>query len=149
MTVRQTALAAGVVLLIIAGAVTYFAKRSSPRGEAAVLPPRAIPIDARPPDGVRVRVEVLNATKIRGLAKHVSQHLREAGFDVLSVGGAREVRDSTLVIDRTGHPDWAWRVARALGGGATMRSTPDSSRYVDVTVLVGATWRPPPEPFHP
>jgi hypothetical protein len=25
----------------------------------------------------------------------------------------------------------------------------DSSRYLDVTVILGANWRPPAQPFHP
>ncbi len=148
MNQRQAAIAAGALLIAAAGIITVTAKRSGRSAGIIALPARTIPIDAKPPDGVRVRVEVLNATKIRGLAKHVTQHLREAGFDVVSVGGAHEVRDSTLVIDRTGHPDWAWRLARALGGAA-IRSTPDTSRYVDLTVLVGSAWRAPAESFHP
>ena len=34
-------------------------------------------------------------------------------------------------------------------GGARVESHPDSSRYVDVSVLVGAGWRPPAQPFYP
>jgi hypothetical protein len=65
----------------------------------------------------------------------------ETGTDQLSL-------DSTLVLDRSGHPEWATLVARALGG-ARVDSRPDSSRYLDVTVLLGASWRPPAEPFYP
>jgi hypothetical protein len=32
---------------------------------------------------------------------------------------------------------------------APVVSRPDSSRYLDVTVLIGADWRPPSLPFHP
>jgi hypothetical protein len=32
---------------------------------------------------------------------------------------------------------------------APMESHPDSSRYLDVTVLIGANWRPPAKPFYP
>jgi hypothetical protein len=52
------------------------------------------------------------------------------------------------VLDRSGHPEWAQLVAKALGG-ARVEAAPDSSRYLDVTVLVGATWLPPGEPFYP
>ena len=47
-----------------------------------------------------------------------------------------------------GNEDWAKLVARALGG-ARVESRPDTSRYLDVTVLLGADWRPPSKPFHP
>lgn len=100
------------------------------------------------PAGVRVRVQVLNATTTRGLARRATDLLREKGFDVVEVGTSRERSDSTVVLDRSGHPDWARRVAAAMGG-AQVIARPDSSRYLDVTVLIGATWRPPSQPFHP
>ena len=104
--------------------------------------------DARAPEGQRVRVEVLNATETRGLARRATMHLRDRGFDVLGMGNAGEQLDSTLVLDRSGHPEWAERVARALGG-ARIEARPDTSRYLDVTVLIGRSWRPPAEPFYP
>jgi len=104
--------------------------------------------DARAPAGVRIKVQVLNATRTRGLARRATMHLRDRGFDVVDVGTDPNGRDSVLVLDRSGHPEWARLVARALGG-ATVLSRPDSSRYLDVTVLLGAAWRPPAEPFYP
>jgi LytR cell envelope-related transcriptional attenuator len=98
--------------------------------------------------GERVRVEVINATHVHGLARRATEYLRDRGFDVVMSGTARDQRDSTLVIDRTNHPVWAGRVARAFGG-ARVELQPDTSRYVDITVLLGATWRPPAQPFYP
>lgn len=102
------------------------------------------------PGSARVRIQVLNATGTRGLARRATELLRDRGFDVVEVGTtpANERSDSTFIIDRSGHPDWAARVAKAMGG-APVLSRPDSSRYLDVTVLVGARWRPPTQPFHP
>ena len=105
-------------------------------------------VDAEAPAGVRIRVEVLNATRVRGLARRATMHLRDRGFDVVSVGTSSDARDSTVVLDRSGHPEWAALVARALGG-ARVEQAVDSSRYLDATVLVGASWRPPAEPFYP
>ncbi|HSA57985.1 MAG TPA: LytR C-terminal domain-containing protein [Gemmatimonadaceae bacterium] len=99
-------------------------------------------------DGERIRVEVINATRVRGLARRATFALRDAGFDVVRYTTDADARDSTLVLDRSGHPEWARRVARALGG-ARVESRPDSSRYLDVTVLLGADWSPPSKPFHP
>jgi hypothetical protein len=104
--------------------------------------------DARAPEGVRIKVQVLNATRIRGLARRATMHLRDRGFDVVDVGTDPNARDSILVLDRSGHPEWAKLVARALGGGQVL-ARPDSSRYLDVTVLLGGSWRPPAEPFYP
>jgi hypothetical protein len=102
------------------------------------------------PEGVRVRVQVVNASSVRGLARRATQVLRDHGFDVVEAGTGTDAQalDSALVLDRSGHPDWAQRVAKALGG-ARVESRPDSSRYLDVTVFVGRSWRPPAQPFYP
>jgi uncharacterized membrane protein len=103
---------------------------------------------ARAPRGVRVKVQVVNATRVRGLARRATHALRDRGFDVVEVSTTAEQRDSTLVLDRSGHPDWAGRAARAMGG-ARVDARPDTSRYLDLTVLVGRTWRPPAEALDP
>ncbi|HEU4566352.1 MAG TPA: LytR C-terminal domain-containing protein [Gemmatimonadaceae bacterium] len=146
-TLRRLA-AGGALLLIAVGAALYLARA---RGSAtrmgaitAVLPRR----DARAPDTVRIKVEVLNASTVRGLARRATMHLRDRGFDVLYTGSSSERYDSTVVLDRSGHPEWARIAADAMGGGR-VESRPDSSRYLDLTILVGATWRPPPEPLYP
>jgi hypothetical protein len=100
------------------------------------------------PAGVRIRVEVLNASTVRGLARRGTMYLRDKGFDVVENGGTVEMRDSTLILDRTGHPEWAALASKAMGG-ARIESRPDTLRDVDLTVLIGGTWRPPAEPFYP
>ena len=143
---RRLAAAAGVLLLAtIAVVAVYLRGERRPRPAERPAPPR---VDARAPAGVRIKVEVLNASAVRGLARRATMHLRDRGFDVVASGTARERRDSTLVLDRSGHPEWARLVADAMGG-ARVESRPDSSRYLDVTVLVGASWRPPAEPLYP
>lgn len=132
---------AAVIGLMVGGAVFV---RGRTRAAAAAPPPAG----ARAPEGQRVRVEVFNATKVHGLARRATQVLRDRGFDVVAVGTTTETRASTLVVDRSGHPDWARRVAAALDR-APVETRPDSSHYVDVTVLIGSSWRPPAEPFYP
>jgi len=143
---RPLALAAGVTALIAAAAWWGVSRWESRSGTpfAQRRPPATTP----PPEGARIRVEVLNATRTRGLARRATMYLRDHGFDVVAIGTARETRDSTLVLDRSNNPDWAQLVADALGG-APVESRPDTSRYLDVTVLLGATWHPPAEPFYP
>jgi hypothetical protein len=99
------------------------------------------------PPGVRITVEILNATTVTGLARRATFYLRDHGFDVVATGNDQVKRTETLVLDRTHHPAWATLVAQAMGG--TMLSRPDTSRYVDVTVLLGSDWTPPALPFHP
>jgi hypothetical protein len=103
--------------------------------------------DARVPEGTRIKVEVLNATKTRGLARRATLYLRDRGFDVVGSGNVAEQRATTIVYDRSSHPEWARLVGRAMNAPVVAR--PDSSRYLDVTVLIGANWRPPSLPFHP
>ena len=136
--------------LLAVGGAAYGARLALARAARAPGAPSApgIPDSAVAPAGVRVRVQVLNATRTRGLARRATRYLRGRGFDVVEMGTVREQRDSSLVLDRSGHPAWAGRVAAALGG-ARVESRPDSARYLDVTVLVGASWRPPPEALDP
>jgi hypothetical protein len=143
---RLSAAAAAVLLAAIALLAVYLRGERGPRAPAA--PPPRPRVDARAPAGARIKVEVLNATSVRGLARRATMHLRDRGFDVVASGTARERRDSTLVLDRSGHPEWARLVGDAMGG-ARVESRPDSSRYLDVTVLIGATWSPPAQPLYP
>lgn len=114
-----------------------------PRGQTlSGAPPQA-------PPGVRIRVQVLNTTRTRGLARRATRLLRDQGFDVVEMGTAGPLRDSTLILDRSGHPAWAAAVAGILGPGARAEARPDSSRYLDVTVLLGRAWRAPAEPLNP
>lgn len=130
---------AAAAVLVLALGITWFTR-------GGLEPPDRVRVMV--PDGERIVVEVLNATTTRGLARRATLALRDAGFDVVSFGNGSEMRDSTLVLDRSGRHDYALRVAQALGG-ARIESRPDSSRYLDVTVLVGSDWRPPSKPFNP
>ena len=145
-----------IVLALLLGVLAWGALVARRRHYAAAPSPNAprvadtVPDDstARAPAGVRVRVQVVNATKTQGLARRATRWLRDRGFDVVDVGTTRPLLDSTLVLDRSGHADWAHRAARAMGG-ARVESRPDSSRYLDLTVLVGRSWRAPAETLDP
>ncbi len=132
--------------LVLVGAGIFGWTRYRRGTEVPFTRSAALPESMVPP-GIRIKVEVLNATKVRGLARRATMFLRDRGFDVVAVGTAPEQLGSTLVLDRSNHPDWAGLVARAFN--SKVESRPDSSRYLDVTVLVGADWRPPPLPFYP
>ena len=110
--------------------------------------PPAIPAEQRAPDGIRIRVAVLNASAERGLARRAAAFVRDRGYDVVETGNARDRRDSTVILDHSGHPEWAARMAKAFGG-ARVESRPDSSRYLDISILIGAAWRPPARPLYP
>ena len=135
--------------LVIGGAAWWFLAGRPSDGQGGALfgdgPRRAERIV---PEGVRIRVEVLNATTIRGLARQGTFHLRDLGFDVVASGNSAERHDSSVVLVRSGNMEWGALAARALGG-ARVEARPDSSRYLDLTIVLGRTWRPPAEAFHP
>jgi hypothetical protein len=133
----------GGALLIACGAVARLYLRSGPRLRAS----RGA-VEQVVPAGARIRVEVLNATDTKGLARRAMLVLRDAGFDVVFFGNSAERADTTRILDRSGHPDWAALAARAMGR-ARVETVPDSSRFLDLTVLVGRNWTPPREPLYP
>jgi hypothetical protein len=88
----------------------------------------------------RIRVEVLNASGIAGLARRGTERLRAHGFDVVYFGNAGGFGpDSSLVLDRMGNRAAAEAVAAALGLGL-VQSVADTTLYVDVTVVLGRDW---------
>jgi len=92
---------------------------------------------AVPGEHGRVVVEVLNASPAAGLARLVTRRLRDAGLDVVYFGSdTLQTLDSTQVLVRRGAVASGERVRSALGAGR-VRSAPDSSRLVDVTVRLG------------
>lgn len=142
-TLRRVAIVATGCGLLMAGAALTHAAIREPE-----VPARAPAPDLTDRTRPRVKVQVLNATTTRGLARRATAFLRDRGFDVVEMGTAPEQLDSSVVLDRAGNPDRARRVAEALGG-ARVETRPDTSRYLDVTVLIGRSWRPPAQPFYP
>lgn len=91
-------------------------------------------------DGERVRVEVLNAAGIPGLARTATEQLRQSGFDVVYFGNASgEGPDTSWVLDRVGDLDAAERVADALRI-EQVRTRVDTTLFVDVSVILGRDW---------
>jgi hypothetical protein len=139
---RSRIIIVGLIALVAIGASAIVEMRTH-RVPVAPPPPRI-----RAPEGVRVRVQVLNGTKTHGLARRATMLLRDRGFDVVETGNVNESRDTTIVLDVSNHPDWAASVAK-LFGTARIETRHDSSRYLDIVVVLGSAWRPPSEPFYP
>ena len=138
-------IAIGALAVLVAGGLIWGAARwvSRPRDLRG-----SYSIERVVPEGTRVRIEVLNATDTRGLARRAMFALRDAGFDVVYFGNTSERSDSSVIRDRSGHADWAALAARAVHG-ARIETKPDSSHFLDLTVLVGRNWAPPREPLYP
>lgn len=108
---------------------------TEPAGETAVPKPAG-----------RVRVEVLNASGVPGLAAKGRTVLRDRGFDVVYVGNARGFApDTSLVLDRVGRMEVARSVADQLEI-PRVYARPDSNVFVDVTVVLGKDWTAEDEP---
>jgi hypothetical protein len=125
-----------VVLLAAGGGLLL---RSEPEPERAAAGPA-------PPVG-RITIEVLNGTNRQGAARTATRMLRRQGLDVVFLGNADSLVDSTRVLARRGDLARAKHVAKALGGGV-VRVEVDTFRRVDVSVILGEDFRPALE-LHP
>ncbi len=139
--------------LLFAGAVTAVAGVATwlltSRSTAPDQGPAPSGVERIVPEGTRIRVEVLNATNVRGLARRASLYLRDLGFDVVRFAQDSVTdRDTTIVLDRTLHPEWAELLGDAMSP-SRVETQPDSLRYVDITVRLGAQWRPPAKALYP
>jgi LytR cell envelope-related transcriptional attenuator len=145
-----------VIVLVVGSGVAWFgiARRNrTSRGMPSPVPTTTRSVQ-RPEriigDSLRITVEVVNATEVRGLGRQATAWLRDVGFDVVNTTTAPEKdrRDSSMVLFGSGHPEWAALAARSMGG-ARIEARPDSLRYIDLTVIVGRSWRPPPQTLYP
>ena len=99
-----------------------------------------------PSADARITVEVLNGSGRPGLARVATRVLRQHGLDVVYLGNGPAV-DSTTVVVRRGNEQAGKTVRRALDQGR-LRSVRDTTRHVDVSVLLGPDYRVP-EGVHP
>ena len=133
---RRIALIAGGVALVALAVVFRPAAEQRPRHAYAIPAPQG-----------RVMIEVLNGTGRQGIARTATRMLRRQGLDVVFLGNADSLADSTQVIVRRGDPGRARYVVQALGAGRVVVEI-DTLRRVDVSVILGNDFRPKPE-LHP
>ncbi|HEY5219442.1 MAG TPA: LytR C-terminal domain-containing protein, partial [Gemmatimonadaceae bacterium] len=112
MKIGRLVIVSAFAALLLGGGGWYWWARAHHAPAAAVVPPPDLTAVGKD----RVRVEVLNASTTRGLARRATFLLRDRGLDVVLIGTSAARTDSTVVLDRTNHPAWAQRVAAALGG---------------------------------
>jgi calcineurin-like phosphoesterase len=105
------------------------------------------PVSAVPGPKGRVIVEVLNGTGRQGAARTATRMLRGKGLDVVFLGNADSLSDSTRVVVRRGERAPAGYIAQVLGAGRIIVET-DTFRRVDISVILGADFRPS-LPLHP
>lgn len=133
--------ATAVLGVLVAFAAVAFLVRSTGRRATA---DHLYPV----PEGEdRIVVEVLNGTARPGLARVGTRALRRQGVDVVFFGTADTTADSTRLIIRRGSREPAEQLHKLLGIGK-IETLADSTRRVDVTVILGADWQAPEE-MHP
>jgi hypothetical protein len=127
-------------VLVLGGSLVLGMRGEQPDENAPAAGVREPP---RRPPAERVRVEVLNAGGVAGAAREATRILRDRGFDVVYFGNARGFApDSSLVLDRAGKGSHAAAVGEALEI-ERVRSRPDTTRYLEVTVVIGRDWKAP------
>lgn len=96
-----------------------------------------------PERGAGAIVEVQNTTGRRGLARAATHQLRQAGFDVIAFGSTADTAGGTEVLVRRGDSTVALRAIQVLGAGR-VRVARDTLLRIDLTIRLGADYRPPP-----
>lgn len=125
-----------VFALVLGGFLTSTWLRHTGGDGSREDPEVAVPPSAAP-ERARIRVEVKNGTGVSGAAERTTAFLRGRGFDVVDFGNAERFdHERTIVIDRVGDAVRAREVAAALQG-VPIRNEPDSTLFLDVTVVIG------------
>jgi polyisoprenyl-teichoic acid--peptidoglycan teichoic acid transferase len=84
------------------------------------------------------RVEILNGTKINGLAKKAKANLNAKNYKVLSTENAWNTNIKTsVIIDRSGKTEYSKRISNILGIKAVIHSIKKETG-IDTIVLLGA-----------
>ena len=88
-------------------------------------------------DGKPIRVEVLNGTRVHRAGWGLAEELRDKGFDVVDIRNAdRDDYAETIVLDRVGVPEYAARVADAIGVPGRFEQR-NGDLLLEVTVILG------------
>lgn len=113
-------------------------------GTGSTTPPDSAGGAEKPGRG-EIKVEVLNGTKVSGLAASVSGELKKKGYVVLSSGNAKGAYDRTTVYYADGASAKAGTVAADLPGAREplmQKNNEVASRYsTDVVVVLGKDYK--------
>lgn len=145
-------LVAGIGVIVVAGVAVLSGRAlARPAGmESAVTRSTVDPDTMRlVPQGMRIKVEVLNGSGERGVARRAMHYLRQRGFDVVAVGNAAARTDSSVVIVRGDVPgEWAGWAVRAVSA-SRVDTVEDRSRFLHLSIVLGPDFRPPAQILYP
>ena len=86
-----------------------------------------------------IQVEVLNGSGMEGIADKFTDYLRAKGFDIVKIGNyiSSDMSES-MVIDRIGNMNNAYKVARTLGiKNENVIQQLNKDYLLDVTIVIG------------
>ncbi len=118
------------------GAVLYFGVFHSPLQNPQ---PAENPWRIQPDSSYRqIRVEVLNASGVRDLARKTTMFLRDLGFDVVYYGNyPKGTVEHTVIVDRVS-PDYAnARVLQKILGVPILDYERDPDKLLEVSLVLG------------
>jgi hypothetical protein len=141
------------VLRFVWGAVTPDepkpkpAADSSPQSSNDGTPGTESPASPTPaaspaPAGPLPKLQVLNGTDKDGVAKDLAALLRQAGREVVNVEKALKPYAKTTIFYQPGFEQAAKDLAGTVGG-QVQAATPNLSKEIPLTVVVGADYTPP------
>lgn len=91
----------------------------------------------------KTQVEVLNGCGVAGIAKDVTDFLREAGVDVVYLGNHKNFNvTASQVVDRSGNTDEAGEIADMLGiDEKEVISEVDKSKQLQASIILGKDYK--------
>ena len=85
-----------------------------------------------------VKVEILNASGVKGRASKITRYLREKGVDVVSLGNFPTIRKKSKIVNCSDSIRSAFKVRNDLGlHKLAIYSKYDSSKMADAIVIIG------------
>ncbi len=90
-----------------------------------------------------VQLEVLNGCGVNGIAEKFTDYLRAGNFDVVNIGNYRSFDvDYSLLIDRTGNMENAFKIASTLGiEKNNIIQQVNKEYFLDITLVIGKDYK--------
>lgn len=82
-------------------------------------------------------IEILNGTTRAGLASRTANLFRNFGYEIMSYKNAENTQAETTIIDRTGNPDQAQKLADLIRCGKIVAQTDAPSGAAMITIILG------------
>lgn len=93
-------------------------------------------------DSISIQINILNGTKVSGLANQFRNYFRSKGFDVVEVDNFSEHVNKSYLIDRVGDKNTSKKIAKILGiNDSLIKTEIDSGLYLKCSVILGDDYK--------